>query len=456
MEKIVQNLRDYFNTGETLSVDFRLKKLKEFRNVLLENYDKLKDAFKKDYNKCEFDFVATELGMVVKELNFLIKNLKKLSKPKKVKTSIINFSSNGKVIPNPYGVVLVVAPWNYPLQLSVVPFVSAIAAGNVVVLKLSRNTPKISSVISDIIYKVFDKNYVYATTCDDNERKIIFDIKYDYAFVTGSVSVGKLVMEKQSKYLTPLTLELGGKSPCIVDSSADIDKSAKRVVWGKYLNGGQTCVAPDFILVHKSIKEKFIERVKFYIEKYYFVDGKISDDFTHIVSDSQVEHLKQLIDKQNIVVGGNTNKKLFYPTVIDNVTFYDAIMQEEIFGPIMPILDFEDFDKILKLLNSKDRPLAFYYFGSDKSHIDKVLKFASFGGGCINDVIMHLTEHNLPFGGLGESGMGSYHGKKSFETFTHYKSVLLKGGSEINLKYPPYTDKKLKLVKFFMGIKKYK
>ena len=455
MEEKVLRLREFFNSGKTLDVDFRLRKLKEFRKVLLDNYDNLKEAFLKDYNKCEFDFVATELGMVVSELNYLIKHLKSFAKIKKVGTSIINFTSSGRVVPNPYGVVLVVAPWNYPLQLSLVPFIGAIASGNVVVLKLSRNTPTISRVISDIIYSVFDNNYTYVTTCDGEERNVIFDIKYDYAFVTGSVEVGRLVMEKQSKYLTPLTLELGGKSPCIVDESANLDESAKRVVWGKYLNGGQTCVAPDYVLVHSSIKEKWLERVKFYIDKYYFEDGKLTNNFTHIVNDKQVTNLHVLIDKEKVVVGGTSEERLFYPTVLDDVKFTDKIMSEEIFGPIMPIIPFGDFDEILKEVNSKERPLAFYYFGYDKQHIDNVLRSTYFGGGCINDVIMHLTEHNLPFGGLGNSGMGSYHGRKTFDTFTHYKSVLIKGKKELSLKYPPYNENKLKLVKFFMGIKKY-
>lgn len=455
MEEKVLKLREFFNSGKTLNVDFRLRKLKEFRKVLLDNYDNLKEAFLKDYNKCEFDFVATELGMVISEMNYLIKNLKRFAKIKKTRTSIINFTSSGRVVPNPYGVVLVVAPWNYPLQLSLVPFLGAIASGNVVVLKLSRNVPTISKVISDIIYSVFDNNYIYVTTCDGEERNIIFDIKYDYAFVTGSVEVGKLIMEKQSKYLTPLTLELGGKSPCIIDSSANLDESAKRVVWGKYLNGGQTCVAPDYVLVHSSIKEKWLERVKFYINKYYFENNKLTKNFTHIVNDKQVTNLHELISDSQVVVGGNSERRLFYPTVLDNVKFTDKIMSEEIFGPIMPVITFDDFDEILKEVNSKEHPLAFYYFGYNKDHIDKVFKSSYFGGGCINDVIMHLTEHSLPFGGLGNSGMGSYHGRKTFDTFTHYKSILVKGKKELNLKYPPYNEKKLKLAKFFMGIKKY-
>ena len=456
MEEKVKKLKDFFNEGKTFNVNFRIEKLKAFKEEILKNYDALKDAFKEDYNKCEFDFVATELGMVISELNFLIKHTKKLARPRRKRTSLINFTSHGYIVPEPYGVCLIVSPWNYPLQLSLIPLVGAIATGNVVVLKLSANTPKISNVIKKIISNVFEENYVYATTAEGEEREKLFDVRYDYIFLTGSPKVAKIAMEKQAKFLTPLTLELGGKSPCIVDEGANIEKSAKRAVWGKFLNAGQTCVAPDYFLVHKNVKQQFICKVKEFINKFYYKDGLLSEDFTQIVNEKNTNRLKEYCENMQIVFGGNASGRTFEPTILDDVKFEDKIMQEEIFGPIMPIIEFENFDEIVFEIKNREKPLALYYFGNNKAHISKIKREVSFGGGCINDCIMHLTEHSLPFGGVGNSGMGNYHGKKSFEAFSHYKSILVKTKIELDMKYPPYNKNKLKLIKFFMGVKKRK
>lgn len=449
MEEIVNLQREYFNTDETKLVDFRIKQLKKLKCELLKNYDNLVDAFKKDYNKCEFDMVSNELSIVLKELNFMLKNIKKLSKTKRVKTSILNLYSRGYIYTEPFGVVLIVAPWNYPLQLSLVPLVSSIATGNTSVIKLSENTPNISKVIRNIL-SIFDKKYVYVTKEEDREK--LFLMKYDFCFFTGSTMVGKMLLSEQSKFLTPCVLELGGKSPCIVDEDADISLTAKRLVWGKFLNAGQTCVAPDFVLVHKSKKEELLKKISEYIQKFYYQNKELSENFTYIVSEKQSEKLKTLIEGENIFIGGkNTNRK-FEPTVVVDVTFASPLMQQEIFGPIMPILEFEDIFEIIKKLKELERPLAFYYFG--KKNQELCLNSLSFGGGCINDTVMHLTEDNLPFGGVGFSGMGSYHGKKSFETFSHKKSVLKKGKMEFDVKYPPYSTKKLNLIKILFGLKK--
>jgi aldehyde dehydrogenase (NAD+) len=330
------------------------------------------------------------------------------------------------------------------------PLVGAIAAGNTVFLKSSRNTPKVSVVIEKIL-SVFDKDYIFVMENTKENMNKLFDLKFDYVFYTGSPNVAKELMEKQAKYLTPMTLELGGKSPCIVDKTANIKTCAKRVVWGKYLNAGQTCVAPDYVFVHENIKSEFIKNVKEFIKQFYYTDNKLDDSFTAIINEKSLNKLVGLIDKEKTVFGGNVFNNVLEPTLLDNVCLEDEIMKEEIFGPIMPIIEYSDLDDVINYLKYKDKPLALYYFGKDYK---KVLKNVSFGGGCINDTIMHLTEEKLPFGGIGLSGIGSYHGKKSFEIFSHQKSVLKKNSRlELSLKYPKYKDLKKKITKIYFGIK---
>lgn len=448
MQGIIEKQRQFFRSDKTKSLKFRLLQLNKLKESLLKNYNDLVDAFKKDYNKCEFDMVSTEFSLVLKELNYMLKNLKRFAKPQKVKISLLNLGAKGYRIYEPYGVVLIVAPWNYPLQLALLPLVDSIATGNTTVLKLSENTPNIANVIKKIL-NIFDEDYIYVTTPEDRDE--LFLQKYDFCFFTGSTSVGKILLSEQSKFLTPCVLELGGKSPCIIDQDADLEISAKRLVWGKYLNAGQTCVAPDFVLVHKNKKEDLLKKVDFYIKKYYFQNGTLSENFTYVITNNQVEKLYSLIKDEHIVFGGKFEGRRFEPTVVDGINFSSKIMKEEIFGPIMPIIEFEDIDEIIKTLKLKEKPLALYYFG--KKNQEKVLNSLSFGGGCINDTIMHLTEENLPFGGVGFSGMGCYHGKKSFETFSHQKSVLKKSKSDIDVKYPPYNEKKLRLIKWLFKIK---
>lgn len=452
MEKITSLLRENYLNGATKNVNLRRQYLIELKKSIINHFEQLKNAFKKDYNKCEFDVVANELLLVMNELNYYIKNIKKFVKPKRKKVSLLNFKSKGYTMPEPYGVVLIVTPWNYPFQLSILPLIAAVASGNVVVLKLSKNTVEVSKIIKKIL-AVFPENYVYVTTAEGVLREQIFDVKYDYVFCTSSVNVGKLVYNKQSKYLTPMTLELGGKSPAVIDKTADLDLSAKRIVWGKFLNGGQTCVAPDYVIIHKSIKDSWLKFAKKYIQQFYYENGKIKDDFTHIINNEQIERLNGYLKNANIFTGGKIKGKLIEPAILTDINFNSDIMQEEIFGPILPILEFENFDELVKIFKAKEKPLAFYYFGNDNVQIDKVFKDISFGGGCINDTIMHLTEHNLPFGGVGNSGMGSYHGKKSFDTFSHYKSLLIKSKKELQLKYPPYNENKLKFIKWLLKLK---
>jgi len=451
MQEILLKQKNFYKTGKTLDVKYRIETLKRLKVSIINNLNDLVKAFKEDYNKCEFDVYSTEVGIVIKEINYFIRHLHKLSKPQKIKTSIINFPSKGYILNEPYGNVLVVAPWNYPFQLTMMPLVGAIAAGNTVFLKSSRNTPRVTKVIENIL-SIFDNEYVCVMENTKENMDKLFDLKFDYVFYTGSPNVAKELMEKQAKYLTPMTLELGGKSPCIVDKTANIEKCAKRVVWGKYLNAGQTCVAPDYVLVHNDIKREFVKNVMRYINEFYYDEGKLNDNFTRIVNEKNLNKLVGLIDKKKLAFGGNIINGTLEPTILDDINLDDEIMKEEIFGPIMPIIEFNDLDDVINHLKEMDKPLALYYFGKEYK---KVLRNISFGGGCINDTIMHLTEEKLPFGGVGLSGMGTYHGEKSFEIFSHQKSVLKKNAKlELNLKYPKYNNQKLKLTKIYFGIKK--
>lgn len=447
INQIVQNQRMFFYTNQTHSLAFRKDMLSRLEKSIKQNHNEILDAFKKDFNKCEFDVLSTELFCVKNEIRFFKKHLASLMHPKKVGAGLVNFFSQGRIISSPRGVVLVVSPWNYPLQLTLVPLVGAIAAGNTVVVKPSSYSPNVSHVIKKIL-SVFDQNYVAVVEGGREQNAQLFEQKFDFIFFTGSQNVAKILMQKAGQNLTPVLLELGGKSPCIVDCDADISLAARRIVWGKFLNAGQTCVAPDYVWVHENIKQKFLSEVKLQIKQQLYPNGGLDKEFPHIINDKHVERLKKLVDKEKLVFGGAVKDRLIEPTILDDVAFDDPVMQEEIFGPIMPILTFKDFSEVQQKLSNLPKPLALYYFGNNKHHIDIVQTNLQFGGGAINDVIMHLVSSRLPFGGVGESGMGSYHGKKSFEIFSHQKSVLKKGRIELAFKYPPHTKKQIKLMRF--------
>ena len=376
MDRILNKQRVFFKEGKTLDVKYRLDVLKRLKESILNNLEELVIAFKEDYNKCEFDVYSTEVGLVIKEINYFIRHLKRFSKPKRVSTSLINIPSSGYIINEPYGNVLIVAPWNYPFQLTMMPLVASIAAGNTTILKSSRNTPNVSSVIEKIL-NVFDEQYIYVMDNSKKNMDKLFNLKFDYIFYTGSPNVAKELMEKQAKYLTPMTLELGGKSPCIVDRSANVESSAKRVVWGKFLNAGQTCVAPDYVLVHNDVKRDFIKYSLKYIQEFYYSEGKLNDDFPHIINQKNLNKLLSLINKNKLDFGGNIINNTLEPTILDDISLNDNIMKEEIFGPIMPIIEFNDLDDVITHLKDLDKPLALYYFVKDYK---KVLKKVSFGG----------------------------------------------------------------------------
>ena len=454
--EILEKQQQLFASGKTLSYKFRKTQLELLEKSIKEHTPQLLEAFKKDLNKCEYDAVTTEISLVYAEIKYLKRRLRSLMKPKSTTTSLLNFPSRGKILREPYGQVLVMAPWNYPFQLAICPLAGVIAGGNTAIVKPSAYTPTVSQVIADIL-SVFDPAYIATVLGGREQNQALLDQKFDLIFFTGSKSVGQIVEEKASKHLCPVVLELGGKSPCIVDETANIKTAVRRIVWGKYLNAGQTCIAPDYIFVQSSIYETFIEKVVETIKKFYYKDGKISDNFMYIVNNKHAERLKNLIVKEKVVFGGNLTDRLLEPTVMRDVSYEDAIMQEEIFGPIMPIIKYDDISEVIDYINSHDKPLALYYFTRNKKLANLVIQLTSSGGVCINEVVMHFTEHSLPFGGVGASGMGNYHGKFSFNTFTHAKCILKKSPNvEIMLKYPPYTKNKSSFSYFYLGYKQNK
>ena len=446
----VNLLRDGFNKQVTLDVGKRITWLKLMRDEIKSREQEIFAALKADFNKCKFETYATEVLMVLDELHHTIKHLKRWSKSKGVGVGLINFPARGKIIPQPYGVALVMAPWNYPFMLTLSPFIGAIAAGNCVLLKPSNYSPKTSDIINTIVTNVFPENVAQVVLGGREANTDLLEQTFDFIFFTGGTSVGKLVMEAAAKNLTPLALELGGKSPVIVDATANINITAKRLVWGKYVNAGQTCVAPDYCLVVNEVYEQLLERVLTYIKKFYYIEGKLTPDFPTMINEKHFAKVSALMDKERIEFGGkrDTKKRLIEPTVMTGVSQEDAVMKEEIFGPILPILRVKDVDEAIQFINARPRPLALYCFSKDKDVQKKVLTSTTSGGACINDTVMHLTTPNLPFGGVGASGMGSYHGYQSFRTFSHFKSTLIKSPSiDLPLKYPPYTETKLKIIK---------
>lgn len=447
MNPIVEKQRNFFNTHQTLDVSFRVQTLKTLRKAILAYEDKINDALFKDLGKSNFESYMCEVGLVLSELSYMEKHIYKFSKDKTVKTPLAQFLSRSYIKQSPYGVVLVMSPWNYPFLLTIDPLIDALAAGNTVILKPSEYSVHTSQVIYEMIQEYFDEEYVACILGDSQVSSKLLESKFDYIFYTGSNRVGKIVMEKASQYLTPVTLELGGKSPCIVHKDADIKLAARRIVFGKYLNCGQTCVVPDYVLVHESIKERFVQQVILEIKRQY-VDLK---EYGHIINEKHYQRIMNLIDSKKVVYGGKGYDLQIEPTVMDHVDFEDRIMQEEIFGPVMPILTYSDLDAVISKINSMPSPLALYVFTNYKEISKKVLSQTVFGGGCVNDVVIHLATSDMPFGGVGESGMGNYHGKQGFETFSHIKSIVDKKRIiDLPMRYQPYIKINEKLIRFFL------
>ena len=451
---LLKSQREYYKSGATLSVSFRITQLEKLYSAIKEREQELNEALKKDLGKSNFEAFLCESGFVLTEIRHLIKNVKKYSKPKKVRTPIAQFHSKSYVVPIPFGNTLIMSPWNYPLLLTLGPLSNAIAAGNTAIVKPSAYSPATSEAIEKLIKDIFPPEYVATVTGGRQENSALLNQKFDLIFFTGSQNVGKEVLRHAAEHLTPAILELGGKSPCIVDSSADIKLSAKRIVFGKYLNCGQTCVAPDYILCETSIKDELIENIKLQIESQFGKEPLNNDNFGKIISEKHFDRLLSLIDKNKVVHGGNHDRSTLKiePTVMSDVKFHDAVMQEEIFGPILPILTFDDFNSMIEDLKDKQKPLALYIFSNNKDHIKRTTQELSFGGGCINDVVIHLATSEMGFGGVGESGMGAYHGKIGFDSFSHKKSIVDKKTCiDLPMRYQPYGKPiNEKLVKFFL------
>lgn len=451
MREITAPIRKYFKTGETRSVKFRIKQLKALKKALLQYDEKIIEALHDDLNKSSFEAVMTETGIVQEEINYYIKNLKKLARPKKVKVPLTLMPGKSEIYSEPYGVVLIISPWNYPVQLTLYPLIAAIAAGNCAVVKLSEFSENTSRVLAHLISETFPSEYVRAVRGDAVTGAALLLERYDYIFFTGNQNVGKIVMKSASANLTPVTLELGGKSPCIIDYTADIKDAAKKIVWGKSLNAGQTCVAPDYILCHSRVKKELISALIAECSMIYGAHTSEHEDFPKIISKKHFERALRLIDTSKIVYGGTVDipsLKIDF-TIMDNVTFNDRIMQEEIFAPILPVIEYTNIDDVIDDLKYKDKPLALYLFTKDKNIEEKVISSISFGGGAVNDVLIHITNPNAPFGGVGASGMGAYHGKYSFETFSHQKHIYKKYSFFDNkLRFFPKKDKE-KIIRFW-------
>ncbi len=452
LSTLSDRLRSKIYTEGNLSVSVRKGRLEKLKKTILLKEEDINLALKKDLGKSSFESYATEVGFILEEINCMLKNLETWSKVKKVKTPLTLFPGSSAIYPEPYGVVLIISPWNYPFQLCLSPFLGAITAGNRVVIKPSEYAPHTSAIIKLILTEVFEENEVQVVEGALEETQVLLKQKFDYVFFTGSTPVGKIVMKAASEYLTPVTLELGGKSPCLIEESANLDVAARRCVWGKFLNAGQTCVAPDYVLVPRNLQDAFIERMKFHLEAFYGEDPSKSEDYPRIVNEKHFDRLSGLIIKDKVAVGGKTlrDEKYIAPTIMKNVIWDDKLMEDEIFGPLLPVIPYENLTDAIGKVISLPKPLAFYVFSENDYKSRQIIEKVPFGGGCINDTVIHLANPNLPFGGVGTSGIGSYHGKRSFDTFTHYKSVFEQGTRvDIPLRYPPYKGK-LSWLKLFL------
>ena len=448
-KEILENQKKFFESGKSRDINFIKRKLQQLKNSILKNEEVIYSALYKDLKKSKFEAYISEIGILISEIDLVIKNIHKWSKPKKIRSSMLNFPSNDFIISEPYGCTLVIAPWNYPFQLAISPIISAIASGNTVVLKPSEITKHTGEIIKTLLSDIFEENHLKVVLGGVPETTQLLNLRWDYIFFTGSVEVGKIIAKAASKHLTPCTLELGGKNPCIVDSTANLKLSAKRLVWGKFLNAGQTCIAPDFILAHESIKSKLIDLLITEIKKAYGINPEISKSYPRIVNSNNFERLKAILKGENILYGGETNSddNYFAPTLIDSPVSNSKLMQKEIFGPILPILSFKDINDIDKIIKPLEKPLALYVFSTNKNFCNSIMTKYSFGGGAINDTMIQFGNSRLPFGGVGESGIGAYHGKYSYETFTHKKSISIKSNwLDIPIRYAPY-DGKLNLLK---------
>lgn len=454
IDEIIKKQRGFFESGKTIPVRFRIEMLKRLYKAVRTNEAEINNALKADLGKSDFEGFMCEVGLSLTEISYMIKHTRKFAAEKMVRTPLAQFAAISYKKPSPYGNVLIMSPWNYPFLLTIEPLTDAIAAGNTVIVKPSAYSPNTSRVVEKIIKECFDEEFVAVVTGGRKENSQLLDKKFDMVFFTGSQNVGKEVLRACSKHLTPAVLELGGKSPCIIDSSAKIQLAAKRIVFGKYLNCGQTCVAPDYILCHKDVKDEFIKEVKIQIREQFGENPLENPDYGRIINEKHFDRINSLIDRSKVVCGGRADRGTLKlePTVMDNVSLSDKVMGEEIFGPVMPVIPYEKFEDVLGILKDVQKPLALYIFSESKANINNILNRISFGGGCVNDVIIHLATSEMGFGGVGESGMGAYHGKTGFEAFSHTKSIVdKKTFMDLPMRYQPYNRKiYAKLLKLFL------
>jgi aldehyde dehydrogenase (NAD+) len=444
---------DFFNTGVTKEISFRIKQLKILKNALKKYEPEIMQALYKDLKKSGFESYLTELGVLYSGINYALANVKKWAKTRRTKTQFSLRPARSWTIAEPYGRVLIIGPWNYPIQLVIAPLIDAIAAGNTAVIKPSELAFNTSSIITKIVSETFEPCYIFVAEGGADTTRLLLSEKFDYIFFTGGTGIGKIIMQAAANQLTPVTLELGGKSPAIVTSDAAVDMAAKRIAWGKYINAGQTCIAPDYVLVHKSISDKLISGIKHYVEEFYGKDPKLSPDYARIISTGHFKRISNLLKKADIVPGGQIDEKELYisPTIAKNISLKHPLMQEEIFGPVLPVLKFSNINEAISIVKTMPKPLALYLFTSDKMTERKISNEISCGGMVINDTLLHVANHHLSFGGVGQSGIGQYHGKAGFDTFSHIKAVM-KSPQNIDLpfRYPPYKNK-IKFLKYLFG-----
>lgn len=449
LDRHLELQRVYFSQGSTLPVSVRRDALRKLKHIIRQREYDILEALRRDLGKSSTEGYMTEVGMVLEELSFMERNLSKWAKPKRVKTPLAQFHASSFVQPCPYGTVLIMSPWNYPFLLAMGPLVDALAAGNTVILKPSRQAPCTGAVMADLLREVFPEELVYTAL---EEREQLLEKKYDYIFFTGGKKGGRFVLEKAAVHLTPVSLELGGKSPCIVDETADLALAARRIIFGKFLNAGQTCVAPDYILVHRRVKAELLTYLKKEIRKQYGEDPLAKEDYGKIINRHHIQRLLGLMEGVTIAAGGRVDSSgRVEPTLLTDVTLDSPVMQEEIFGPLLPLLEFETWQDMKSVIEAHPQPLALYLFTRSSEAKRRVVKEIPFGGGCINDTIIHLASTHMGFGGVGQSGMGAYHGKAGFDTFTHYKSMIDKKlWIDMPIRYRPYTKQKERWMRFFM------
>lgn len=453
IDEILQSQKEFFQSGKTLPVSFRVDALKKLRESIKRHEDEIAEALTKDLGKSAFEGFMCETGLTLTEITYMIKHTRKFAKEKRVRTPMAQFASRSYKKPSPYGNVLIMSPWNYPFLLTIDPLADAIAAGNTAIVKPSAYSPATGEIVRKIVEECFDQKYVAVITGGRRENSALLDKKFDMIFFTGSQGVGKEVMRKAAEHLTPTVLELGGKSPCIVDDTAKLPLAAKRIVFGKYLNCGQTCVAPDYILCDEKIKDKLVEEIKKQIVSQFGASPLENQNYGKIINEKHFARVMGLIDKDKVVIGGGGNAETLRiePTVMTDVTFNDAVMGQEIFGPVLPVMTYKRFSDVFDMLKNLPKPLALYIFSGDKSRIDAVTSRLSFGGGCVNDTIIHLATSEMGFGGVGESGMGSYHGKEGFDAFSHTKSIVdKKTWLDLPMRYQPYKKSSEKLIRKFL------